>query len=355
MAERDFYEVLGVPRDASPEQIKRAYRKLALKYHPDKNPGDKAAEDKFKEATLAYEVLSDPKRREEYDQPGHGAFAGGAPEDFDPGSMDLDDILGRHADLFGTMFGRAFHERRDARRRGHDAEAELSIDLRTAARGGSVEMTLRGDVACGTCSGRGVRGEGAGTCSACGGRGLVTKQAPGRGQFFSITQPCEACRGTGVDPKALCPDCGGRGVVAGTRRITVTIPEGVEDGARLRLKGQGGPGERGGPSGDLYLVVRVKPEPGLRREGRDIHSDLDVPAPTAVLGGRRTVRTLQGQVDLTIPPGTSSGRTLRLRGQGLKGGDHLVHVRVTVPKDPTPEQRELYGKLVGLDGSETGA
>ncbi len=349
MAERDFYEILGVAKDAAPEDVKRAYRRLALKYHPDKNPGDKQAEEKFKEATLAYEVLSDTKRREDYDQRGQRAAAGEWPAGYQSADMDLEDILGRHGDLFETLFGGSYHQARGAGRRGHDVEAELAIDLRTAATGGTVEMSLRGDTTCGACQGKGAP-EDAGPCAACGGRGLVTQRAPGAGQFFSISSACEACHGTGIDPKALCPDCDGRGLTAGTRRIAVTIPEGVEDGARLRLRGQGGPGERGGPPGDLYLVVRVRPEPGLRREGDDIHSDLPVPAPTAVLGGKRTVKTLRGEVELRVPPGTSSGATLRLGGQGVRKGDHLVHVRVTVPHDPSPEEKELYEKLASLDG-----
>jgi molecular chaperone DnaJ len=347
MAQRDFYEVLGVAKDASLEQIKKAYRKLALKYHPDKNPDDEQAEEKFKEATVAYEVLSDPKRREEYDQRGHRGYAEGHPHDFEFEAMDLEDLMGRHADLFEGLFGRAFHARQPRQRRGHDVEAELQIDFRTAARGGSVEMSLAGGAPCKTCGGRGVRGD-APACKACGGRGTVTRQAPGKGQFFSITTTCEACGGTGMEPGARCPDCGGTGIAPGTRRIRVNVPEGVKDGARLRLKGQGGPGARGGPAGDLFLLIRVRPDEEFRREGDDVHSDVLVPAPVAVLGGKCTVPTLRGSVEMTIPPGTSSGAVLRLRGQGIRKGDHLVHVQVEVPAKPTAEQKALYEKLRDL-------
>lgn len=348
MAERDFYEILGVARSASLEEIKKAYRKLALKDHPDKNPGDKQAEERFKEATVAYEVLSDPKRREEYDSRGHRSYAQEHPREVEFDAMSLEDLLGRHADLFGGLFGRAFHAERPARRRGPDVEAEVEISLRTAASGGRVELSLRGDTPCEACKGNGVR-EGASRCAACGGRGSVTRQAPGQGKFFSITSPCTACAGTGVDPAAICRGCNGRGVVPGTRRIEVNVPEGVADGDRLRLQGQGGPGERGGPPGNLLLVVRIAPDPRFRREGDDLHSDLPVPAPVAVLGGTRRVETLRGTADVRIPPGTSSGAVLRLRGQGIRKGDHLVHVLVSVPSQPTAEQRALYEKLRELD------
>jgi len=347
MAERDFYDVLGVPKGASLEEIKRAYRKLALKNHPDKNPGDKQAEERFKEATIAYEVLSDPKRREEYDNRGHRSYAKQHAREVEFDAMDLEDLLGRHADLFGGLFGRAFHAEHPVPRRGHDVEAEVLISLRTAASGGRVELSIRGDTPCQTCKGKGVR-EGAAPCATCGGRGSATRQAPGRGQFFSITSPCTACAGTGVDPAAICRDCNGKGVVPGTRRIEVNVPEGVADGDRLRLRGQGGPGERGGPPGDLLLVVRVAPDPRLRREGDDLHSDLAVPAPVAVLGGTAPVETLRGKAEVRIPPGTSSGAVLRLRGQGIRKGDHFVHVLVSVPQKPTGEQRALYEKLRDL-------
>jgi len=347
MAERDLYAILGIAKDASLDEIKKAYRAVALECHPDKNPSDKQAEERFKETSAAYEVLSDPKRREEYDLRGHRAYAKGHPSDFEFGAMDIEEILGRHPDFFASLFGHTFHSDRQAQQRGHDIEAALEVEFRTAALGGQIEMSLRGDAPCHKCGGKGVRGE-APHCPDCGGKGSVTRQAPGKGQFFSITTTCETCAGTGLDPKATCPDCGGRGLTTGTREIKVTVPEGTADGDRLRLRGQGGPGARGGPAGDLFLVVRIRPDPRMRREGNDVHSDLAVPAPVAVLGGTRPVQTLQGSVEVRIPPGTSSGSVLRLRGQGIKKGDHLVHVQVEVPAKPTEEENTLYKKLLDL-------
>jgi len=173
----------------------------------------------------------------------------------------------------------------------------------------------------------------------------VTRQAPGRGQLFSITTPCGTCGGSGVDPASACPACGGTGVQAGERRVTVKIPAGARDGSHLRLRGQGQPGQRGGAPGDLFLRLRVEPDPRYRREGDDVHSDVDVPAPVAVLGGKVAVRTLHGEAQVTVPPATSAGAVLRLKGQGIGGGDHLAHVRVTVPASPTDAERELYRKL----------
>jgi len=344
--DKDLYAILGVEKDASEEEIKRAYRKLALRYHPDKNPGDKAAEEKFKEVSLAYEILSDAGKRKDYDHPPErGAPGAGVPFEFDPSGISVEEILARHPDLFGALFGREFHARRPAARRGNDVEATLELDFRTAARGGKVPMTLAGTTACGACGGTGTRDGKASACPACGGRGQVTRQAPDRGQFFSITTACPMCEGTGLDPGAACPRCHGSGVEKGRRRITVTVPEGAHDGATLRLRGQGAAGTRGGPAGDLLLRLAVRPDPRFRREGDTIHSDVDVDAPTAVLGGEVTVETLTGHATLKIPPRTTAGAALRLKGQGIRSGDHIVHVRVVVPANPTAEEIDLYRRL----------
>jgi molecular chaperone DnaJ len=338
---RDFYEVLGVGRDASRDEIKRAYRRLALEHHPDKNPGNKEAEERFKEAAAAYEVLSDPSRRAEYDQRGRAAFekAHGAEYEF-----SVDDILGRHADLFETLFGRAFHDPGPQVARGHDVQATLEVDLRTAALGGKVGLALEGERVCAACRGTGSKGT-AKPCPTCDGRGRVTRQSGERGQFFSMTTPCSACGGSGLDPGAACAVCRGTGVDRGTRTVQVTVPEGAADGSTLRLKGLGAPGVRGGPAGDLFLRLRVKPDRSLRREGDDVHSDVEVPAFAAVLGGSADVRTLRGVSSVRIPPGVSTGSVLRLKGQGIRTGDHLVHVRVAVPKKPTDDEKELYRRL----------
>ncbi len=346
--DRDLYAILGVKKDSPTEEIKSAYRKLALRYHPDKNPGDKGAEEKFKEVSLAYEILTDPEKRKEYDQPAvGGAHGGGMPFDFDTGGVSVEEILNRHPDLFGSLFGREFHARRPVAKRGHDLEATLEIDFRTAARGGKVQMSIDGSSPCSACGGSGTLGEQTSGCPACGGHGQVTRQAPGRGQFFSITADCPDCGGSGLDPSAVCPRCSGSGVERGRRQITVTVPEGTLDGATLRLRGQGAAGTRGGPAGNLLLHLVVKPDPIFRRKGDDIHADLDVAAPLAVLGGAVEVETLKGCASLRVPPRTVAGAALRLRGQGIRSGDHIVHVRITVPAQPTEEEIDLYRRLRG--------
>jgi len=346
-ADKDLYEILGVPKQASTDEIKKAYRKLALKFHPDKNPDDKQAEESFKEAAMAYEILSDEKQRAEYDQRGQRAYRDAHADQFEYGDFSVEDILGRHPDFFESLFGRQFHAQRTPQQRGHDVEASVEIDLRTAAFGGKVELGLSGGSVCTACGGRGVQ-SGAPPCATCHGTGSVTQQAPDRGQFFSVTSACPDCGGAGVEPGAICRECAGTGVKEGTRRLTVTVPEGTSDGDRLRLRGLGAPGIRRGPAGDLLLLIHIQPDPFFRREGNDVHSDLDVPAPLAVLGGKATARTLKGSAEVTIPPGTSTGAKLRLRGQGINGGNQIVHVLVTVPGKPSEEQQRLYGELAKL-------
>lgn len=345
MNTKDLYEILGVSKDASPDQIKRAYRKLAVSYHPDKNPGDKQAEERFKEASMAYGILSDAAKRAEYDQQGAQVYRTAHASDFDLDAFDVGDILGRYGELFGDLFGREFHSQRGASRRGFAAEATLEVDFTTAALGGKVEMSLAGDMPCLQCDGRGTCDATPGRCATCGGSGRITRRAPDAAQFFSITRNCGDCGGSGLERKAGCPQCHGTGVVAGQRRLAVTIPEGTRDGATLRLQGMGAPGTRGGPPGDLFLHIAVRPDPSFRRDGDDVHSDIDVPAPIGVLGGKIRVRTLRGEASVTVPAGTSSGALLRLRGQGIKGGDHLTRVRITVPKRPTDEEQDLYRQL----------
>ena len=346
-ASKDLYEILGVPKQASTDEIRKAYRKLALKYHPDKNPDDKQAEARFKEAAMAYEILSDDEKRAEYDQRGQRAYRSAHADQFEYGDFSVEDILGRHPDFFESLFGRRFHARRTPQQRGHDVEASVEIDLMTAAFGGKVELGLSGGSVCSACAGRGVQA-GAPPCATCHGTGSVTQQTPDRGQFFSVTSACPDCGGAGVERSAICRECAGTGVKEGTRRLTVTVPEGTSDGDRLRLRGLGAPGIRGGPAGDLMLLIHIRRDPFFRREGNDIHSDLDVPAPLAVLGGKATARTLKGNAEVTIPPGTSTGAKLRLRGQGIKGGNQIVHVRVTIPGHPTDEQQRLYRELATL-------
>jgi molecular chaperone DnaJ len=341
---KDLYEILGVSREASADEIKRAYRKLAFKCHPDKNPGDKQAEERFKEASLAYDVLSDPAKRAEYDRTGFQAYRAAHGPDFDAGAFSVDDILGRYGDVFGDLFGRAFHAGRPASRPGFVTEAVLDVDFRTAALGGKVDVTLSGEMPCAGCGGTGTKGP-AVACPVCKGSGRVTRRASGKAQFFSITSACGNCGGSGLDPKAACPQCHGAGATAGQRRVAVTVPEGTPDGAVLRLRGMGAPGARGGTAGDLLLHVQVRPDAEFSRRGDDIYSEVDVPAPIGVLGGKVRVRTLRGETTVKVPAGTSSGARLRLRGQGIRSGDHLVRVRIAVPTQPTDEERELYRRL----------
>lgn len=345
----DYYEILGVPRAAGLEQIKKAYRRKAVQYHPDKNPGDKKAEERFKELSEAYAVLADAEKRREYD----AALAGGRTWEAAPGGAaggqdwSVEDFLRQFGDIFGGDFGASFHRARSAARPGLNAEATLAVDFRTAALGGRIRISLPGEVACDACGGSGARGA-AKACSVCRGSGRLTGRSERAGQFFSVTRPCPTCHGTGLAPGETCSQCHGVGTTARQRDITVTIPEATRDGATLRLKGLGEAGRGGGPAGDLLVHVSVAPDPDFRLEGDTIHSQVSVPATTAVLGGKVPVRTLRDQVMLTIPPGTSSGASLRLKHQGIAGGDHVAHVQVVVPSQLSPRERELWEELARL-------
>jgi molecular chaperone DnaJ len=364
VASRDYYEVLGVARTATADEVKKAFRKLALQHHPDRNPGNKEAEEKFKEAAQAYEVLSDAEKRKKYDQFGEslganvpfgeGGFAGSAAG---PGgargageAFDFDEFLGRHGDLFGDLFGEQFHRARPRRRRGSDVEAELEVDLKTAALGGKVDFAIESAAPCDRCGGSGTIGEPK-ACANCGGSGRITRAKPGRRDFFSVTGTCPVCRGSGVDPSSACPKCGGQGIAPSRRTVSVNVPAASGDGQVLRLAGLGGAGTNGAASGDLLVTIRVKADPTLRREGDVLHSDVLVPAPIAVTGGSATVRTLRGEVRVTVPPRTTAGSILRLRGQGLRGADHLLRVVLTAPKEPSVEELELWRRLAELEKS----
>ncbi|MBX6377072.1 MAG: molecular chaperone DnaJ [Clostridia bacterium] len=360
MAARDYYEVLGVRRDATQEEIKRAYRRLARQYHPDVNKDDPQAAERFKEVAEAYQVLSDPEKRARYDQFGHAGVDGGAAGfegaggfgDFGgfPGFGDIED-------LFDAFFGGGRRGRR-APAQGRHLQTEIELSFEEAAFGVQKELEVARKAVCGDCGGSGAaRGTQVRACPRCGGRGQVqSSRATPLGQFVTV-QTCPACGGRGRLVEKPCPVCGGSGVARQRQRITLRVPAGIADGEQLRLAGQGEPGVHGGPPGDLFVTVRVRPHPAFRREGDDVVSDVVVEVPQAVLGATVEVDTLDGRVPLEVPPGTQSGSVFRLRGKGiprLRGGgrgDHRVRVQVHIPKDLSEEERALYRRLAELRGT----
>ena len=348
---RDCYEVLGIARDASEDHIKKAYRKLAMKFHPDRNPGNKDAEEHFKEATEAYEILSNPELRQRYDQFGWDAFErGGGRGGFGGGGahIDLEEAMRAFASAFGgggsfgggsffeSLFGGMGGASRDpeARSRGSDLRYDLEIDFEEAAFGSKRELALNIIEDCEACGGTGADDRSKReTCAKCGGRGMVVNS----NGFFQVRQPCPHCGGTGQIIRHPCRKCGGDGRVKAARKIGLNIPAGVDTGSRLRLSGKGEGGSRGGPAGDLFVVLHVRPHDLFAREGLDTHCEVPIPFHIAALGGEVQVPTLRGDVPLKIPAGTPSGKAFVLRGLGLSDvrggamGDHHVAVAVEVP------------------------
>ena len=346
---RDYYEVLGVERSASGDAIKSAYRKLALKYHPDRNPDDSEAEEKFKEASEAYSVLSDAQKRQRYDQFGHqgvgGAGAGGFnPQDF----SDFSDIFGDFFG-FGDIFGGG--GRRRGPRRGSDLQYELEIEFQEAVFGKETEIQFPRVDSCGTCNGSGAKpGTQPRTCSTCGGRGQVYYQQG----IFSVGRPCTACRGQGKVIESPCEECRGGGQVRRQRKMKINIPAGVDDGTRLRLTGEGEGGPNGGPAGDLYVLIRVKEHELFEREDHDLHCETGINVAQAALGAEIDVPTLEGDRKLKIPSGAQNGQRFRIRGQGVphvnsgRRGDLIVHLRVLIPQKLSSEQKEHFEALRDL-------
>jgi molecular chaperone DnaJ len=341
--EQNYYELLGVRRDATPEEIKKAYRKLALKYHPDKNPGNKEAEARFKEIANAYSVLSDSEKRRAYDARGREGLRDTGWQEF----TTTEDIFSHFGDIFGDLFGPRFHrEAASHPRRGADLEYTVRIPFLQAALGGEIELKLNKPVACQTCGGEGSSGGPAERCASCGGTGFTSQQGRRLGGFFTVSTPCPACGGTGQRKGPPCFACGGTGQTLTERTLRVRIPPGTEDGAKLRLKGEGEPAAGRGASGDLYITVSVEPHLDFTREGLNIISTTYIPFATAALGGEVEVQTLRGSAKLKVPAGTQPTQTLRLRRQGIRTqsgeeGDHLVRVAITVPKTLTKRQEEL--------------
>ena len=341
-AKRDYYEVLGVPREAAPDDIKKVYRRLAMQYHPDRNQGDKAAEARFKEVSEAYEVLSDPDKRRQYDQYGHeglrSAFGPGGFEfsrDFTHLS-DLQDIFGSlfgesSGGLFDDLFGGGRRQSRTGPQQGADLRFDLEVDFEEAVFGSQREITLPVSEQCPTCQGKGsAPGSTEEACRHCGGRGAVVSSSG----FFQVRQTCPACGGGGRVVTKPCPDCRGAGRQKARKHLTLRIPAGVETGSRLRLAGRGEGGVRGGPPGDLYVILHVKAHDVFQREGSDLLCEAPVPMHIAALGGEVEVPTLEGYARLKIEPGTESGRMFRLRGKGVKSLDGYgrgdLHIRALV-------------------------
>ncbi len=349
VSKADYYEVLGVSRDATDQELKSAYRKQALKYHPDRNPGDHTAEEKFKEASEAYQVLSDADKRAAYDRYGHAGLGGpGFGAGPFAGGVDLGDIFG---DLFGEMFnmgGGGTSQRGSRQRRGDDLRFDLTIDFENAIFGVETEVKLRRLETCAACQGRGsASGRGPSVCSHCQGRGQIRYQQG----FFSVARTCGACGGTGQVIGDPCAACRGEGRAASEVKLHVKVPPGVEDGTRIRYAGEGDAGRAGGPKGDLYVVLSIRPHDFFERQGHDLHCVIPISFPQATLGDEFEMQGIDGPVSIKIPEGTQSGRELRIRGRGVpylneKGhGDLVVKVVVQIPRKLSRAQRELVAKL----------
>jgi molecular chaperone DnaJ len=347
VSKADYYEVLGVSRNASDQELKSAYRKQALKYHPDRNPGNREAEEKFKEASEAYQVLSDAEKRAAYDRYGH-AGVGGQGFSAGPfgGGVDLGDIFG---DLFGEMFnvGGGVH-RATRQHRGDDLRFDLTIDFEDAIFGTETEVKLRRLDVCTACNGRGsASGRGPSVCSQCQGRGQIRYQQG----FFSVARTCTACGGTGSVIGDPCPTCRGEGRAAREVKLNVKVPPGVEDGTRVRYAGEGDAGRAGGPKGDLYIILSIRPHDFFERSGHDLHCVVPISFPQAALGAEFEIAGIDGPINIKVPEGTQSGKELRIRGRGVpylndKGhGDLIVKVIVQIPRKLSRAQRDLVAKL----------
>ena len=356
---QDYYALLGIDRKATTEEIRAAYRKLALKLHPDRNPGDKEAERKFKEVSEAYDVLSDAEKRGLYDRYGHEGLRGTAQRDFRTASFE--DIFEAFGDIFGDQspFGDFFGMGRGRRavRRGSSLRVEIEIEFQEAAFGTKKAVELARHEACGTCRGSGARpGTSPVSCATCAGRGVVARSAG----FFSIQQTCPACGGEGKRVTSPCGECRGQGLVRVRREIEIAVPAGIEDATRLRLAGQGEHSRDGGPAGDLYCDIYVKPHPFFKRDGKNVYCELPLSYAQMALGAEVEVPTLDGKGTLKIPRGTQSGALLRMRGQGAFGlegrgrGDQIVRAVVAVPERLTRRQEELLAEFQKIEQEQAG-
>jgi molecular chaperone DnaJ len=342
-AVKDLYDVLGVSKSASPDEIKKAYRKLARKHHPDANPGDAAAEERFKEVQAAYDVLSDPEKRKQYDTVGNRMFGGGGNGGFNVNFSNLGDL----GDLFGGLFGdvgrRGSRTARERGVRGRDVEVEVSVSFEDSLRGLETRIPVQLEVPCETCNGSGAEpGTAPILCPECRGRGVVAEDQG----IFALSQPCPRCGGDGTVIEKPCRTCSGSGRQVRTKRYTVKIPAGVKDGTRIKLKGKGEAGRGGAPAGDLHVVTRVAASPLYERRGSDLVLEVPVTYAEAALGTEVEVPTPDGRISLKIPAGSQDGKTLRVKGRGAPKlnasgkGDLLARVRVTVPSKLTKAERE---------------
>ncbi len=343
MTKQDYYEVLGVARDADAAEIRRAYRKMAVQYHPDRNPNDPAAEDRFKECAEAYEVLSDPDKRQTYDRFGHAGLQGQGFEGFQGG---FEDVFSHFGDILGDLFGGGAATR--ARARGADLRYDLELSLEEAAFGTKKDIEFHRREACDTCHGSGAKkGTSPAACGTCSGSGRVTRQQG----FFMVQTPCPVCRGAGRVVKDKCEDCAGAGTQTVKRNVSVSIPAGVDDGVRMRVSGEGESAGAHGSRGDLYVFIHVTPHERFQRDGADIHSEASITFTQAALGDELEVETLHGPERVKIPAGTQPGTVVRLKKKGVarlnRGGqgDHFVTLNVAVPDKLSREQRKAIDRL----------
>lgn len=361
---KDFYEILGIAKSASQDEIKKAYRKVAMQYHPDRNPGDKASEEKFKEAAEAYEILSDPDKRAQYDRFGHQAFSGGRGNSggFGGGGMNMDDIFSQFGDIFGdespfgSFFGGGGGRRSSGGRsqgvRGSNLRIKIKLNYEEMAKGASKTVKVKKYVPCATCSGSGAKDKNSvQTCGTCGGSGQVRRvQNTFLGQMQTVTT-CPTCNGEGSTIANKCTSCKGEGRVYGEETVTIEIPAGVQEGMQLSMNGKGNSGERGGANGDLIILIEEEAHAQLHRDGLNVAFDLHISFPDAVFGTSIEVPTIDGKAKIKIPPGTQSGKIFRLKGKGFPAvnsyekGDQLIHVNVWTPQHVTSEEKAMLEKM----------
>lgn len=361
MAKRDYYEILGVSKSASADEIKKAYRKLALKYHPDKNPGNKESEEKFKEAAEAYDVLSNVDKKGKYDQFGHAGVGGAAGGGFGGGGFSMDDIFSQFGDIFGGHFGSSFGGsfggfggggRGRRVNRGSDIRIRVKLDLKEIAHGAEKKIKINKQVACNECGGKGAKSESdIKTCETCHGTGQVTRVTQTILGHMQTSSVCNACGGQGKIIAKPCNVCHGEGLVKESEEISFKIPPGVSEGMQLTVQGKGNAARRGGINGDLLVVIEEEEHSELQRDGNDLIYSLFISIPDAVLGADAEIPSVDGKLKIKIDPGTQSGKILRLRGKGLPdvngygNGDLLVYIQVWTPKRPDKQERELLEKL----------